>query len=209
VVVESGSYRPVPNANLQLIGLGGVPDTIEARAQPDGSFKYDSLLPGRYLLQVGFIGYRGRVDTLVLGPAPALQLTVPLVATPFHVGYWPPDSHVVAAARAQRSKWVCDRDPGSISAAREKWLEFLRLPTVRQDLGLAQTPESDAQLLHRITVRAECQEAAAVYDRDVGVTSLAFTVFRLARLTLISEAWDPEGRIYDEHWHPVGGILLE
>jgi hypothetical protein len=185
-VVEAWSQRPVPNAQLRLTRLGGEPDTIEALTHPDGSFKYDSLRAGGYLLGVAFIGYRSRVDTLMLSQAPALRLIVPLDPASVRLGYWPTDSLVAAAARAQRHRWVCDRERDSIEREPRYWAAALSNEQTRRSLQLSPGEVSPAGV-RLIQDRATCLRAAGAFDRREGASGLATTVFRYGPYYLVSQ----------------------
>jgi hypothetical protein len=207
-VVESWSQRPVPNAQLRLTRLGEVPDTTATLTQPDGSFEYDSLRPGRYLLRVAFIGYRSRVDTLVLGQAPALRLIVPLDTAPVRLGYSPTDPQVAAAARAQRRHWVCDQERDSIERERRSWTDALNNEQTRRSLQLAPGKVSPSEVL-LVQDRASCVRAADTVDRREGASGLATTVFRYGPYYFVSQPTGGSSMVLNEHFELVQQWIVE
>jgi hypothetical protein len=87
---RAGSGKPVTNGRLLLIrqlATGSPPDTSRSGAAPDGTFAFDSLDPGRYVLRTFAPGFRVRSDTVMLTTPPGLRLTVSLVPQPFRLGF--------------------------------------------------------------------------------------------------------------------------
>src|SRR5262249_45821069 len=121
----------------------------------------------------------------------------------------PPDSQVVSAARAQRARWICDRDPESFKEARQDWIEWLRIPSVREDMHLSSVASDDSPRIERVRDRRLCRRAAAAYDEAEGATGLATTVFRFGSFYLVSQPTWPTQIIFDEKWRVVLRTVLE
>ena len=82
-----GSGQPIANARVLLVGMArevGPPDTT--RTARDGTFAFDSLSPGRYVLRTFALGFQSRADTVALTNWPGLRLTVALVPRPLRLG---------------------------------------------------------------------------------------------------------------------------
>jgi hypothetical protein len=93
---------------------------------------------------------------------------------------------VVAAARAQRDRWVCDRERDSIELARQYWTDLLTQEVARQSLHLPPGGVAPSELL-LVQDRAACIRAADAVDRSAGASGLATTVFRYGPYYLVSQ----------------------
>lgn len=211
VVEAASAARPVANADLALVRLNGSPvaDTFRGLAGPDGSFAFDSLQPGHYLLRVRFIGFRFRSDTIVIGKPPLLRLVIPREPSDSRIGHWPPRPAVRAAARAQRDRWVCDRERDSIEREREYWRDWFSTPSVRKELGLPAGRPVKPEEIRLVRDRALCRRAADALDRLEGVSGLATTLLRYAGFYLASQpTWDTK-LVLDQHFELVQMLIMQ
>jgi hypothetical protein len=203
-VSEDG--RPIPVVvDLTRLGTSGTLDSsLAERLQTrDGQFRFEGLMPGRYVLRSRALGFAQRRDTFALSSPPGLTVTIPLRAKAVCLDMCGPDTAVVQAALAQRHRWQCDRVIESVHKAQARWGEFLADSLVRKRFGHSGDSATIAGQLRRIRSDRVCRRLAATLANP---TTLAFTAFQWGTYWLIS---DPDFRlavVLDEDLRPVAGM---
>lgn len=112
----------------------------------------------------------------------------------------PADPRILAAARAQRDRWACDRESASIEMARNGWVEFFSRRAQEDQVGPFLDSAAVAKGLRRIKDDRLCRRVAQAHGE---ATSLAFTVFRLGKFWLISEPNFDDPWVLDEEFKGV------
>jgi hypothetical protein len=164
-------------------------DTLGDFTSRVGAFRFHDVRPGHYLLRGLALGYRPRLDTIVIGttPPPILQLVMEFHA--MCLGSCPPDPWLMAAARARRNEWGCDTDEQNVRARRAEWIERLSSDSaVRGTLRITMTERDISRRVRWISTRSFCRRAAELFDTWGTITSLEFTLFRFDDLILMSPA---------------------
>lgn len=86
VVTDHDARTPVDGALVSLVPLASEIRPPRPRiTDADGRFAFDSVPGGRYLLEVGRLGYEGREDTLLVEPDTEVRLVVGLSVSPLAV----------------------------------------------------------------------------------------------------------------------------
>jgi len=187
VLLSAERLEPLGGARVGLHRLG-LPSTgtpyREMSTPANGSFQFDALAPGRYLLDSRAIGFKRRRDTLVLAEHPAPSIQIALVEDRMCLDMCPADPRVLAAARAQRDRWICDRESESIAIARRGWIEFFSTRAQEDQVGRLRDSAAVAKGLRRIKDDRVCRHVAQAHGE---ASSLAFTLFRLDKFWLISQ----------------------
>lgn len=145
-VVGEASGQPLPGASVQLAAL----DTGETRGQAasaDGTFAFERLLPGEYVVAASFVGFESQSDTLTLRFGAAEEITLRLAEDPEALG-----DVVVEEERVDRSA-----DAAGLRVVRPQDLARVPMPGVSPDLaaylttqpGFVQTGDRGGQLFVR------------------------------------------------------------
>ncbi len=200
VVTDSGT--PIyAHVALVRIARRGHADTIRKVTAADGRFRFDSLVPGAYALDTRSIGYHRRQDTLALSAPPGLELVLELRRHRMCLDLCPPDSLVVAAARAQQSRWQCDREKASINMVRARWGEFLADSSMQVYFHHDVRASRIAKQLRLVRDDAVCRRLAiALFP---AATSLAFTLFRWGPYWLLSDPYFGDGVVVNDSLRPL------
>jgi len=204
VVTDSGT--PIW-ARLAVIRVSqnGVADTIrDLTVGSDGRFRLDNLGPGAYVLDTRSIGYHRRKDTLLLSASPGLGIVLEMRRHSMCLDLCPPDSLLVQAARAQQSKWQCDREKASIESIRARWAEFLADSSVKTYFHHQLDASQISAQLRNVRDDGMCRRLAIA--SFPAATSLAFTLFRWSRHWLLSDTHFGEAVIVNDSLRQVAGV---
>lgn len=200
--VVSDSGTPI-HAIVALVRLvrNGPADTVANLPVADGRFRFEGLAPGAYALDTRSIGYRRRRDTLALSASPGLEVVLELRRDPACLGYCPPDSEVVAAARAQQPRWQCDREKASIDMVRARWAEFLADSSMQAYFHHDAAASRIGKEMRRVRDDAVCRRLAVALFPEA--TSLAFTLFRWGLYWLLSDPYFGDGVVANDSLRPL------